>query len=171
MGTLPSPPSTNNKYLITFTNITSGMRRYTIACSNLSDTQNLFKNRLLARNYIYNNTSFDGQNLIHTAKLKLAKTMTNNTIMTDPTTITSIPLHIPYTTRHVLITSIEILHKIPDYVWPCPLGKLVFNEQRPFLFTTIQSPSNNNLLVRSDTENFYKKCTTPTNTLSSPNLP
>ena len=165
-----------------FTNfITGEIRRYTIANSNLSDyttTLILFKNRLLARKFplqfidnIYNTTSFNRQHLIHTAKLKIAKLMTNDTIMTDPTVITSIPIHIPYTTRHVPISSIEILHKLPDYIWSCPVGKLIFNEQRPFLFTTTQSPSNHNVLVRSDTLNFYKKCTTSTNMSTNTSTP
>jgi hypothetical protein len=152
-----------------FTNFVVGeLRRYTIACSNESDFNyacKLFKTRLLARlypldfiNHIFTTTSFNRQQLLHKAAIKISKIFINTHNMIDPNDIAPIALHFPHTTRDLPKEAFDILHQLPNYLLCDPLSKLVFNTNRPFLFASKQSPSNLHWLVRSDTESFYTKC-------------
>jgi hypothetical protein len=151
-----------------FTNfIVSELRRFTITCSipsNFTSSCSLFRARLLKRHYpapfidnIYATTSFDRKTLLTQAAIKVANLFNNPAHMIDPNDIAPIRIHVPLSSRHIPLNTIDILHTLPDYMNNCPVSRLIFNDFQPFQFTALQAASNLHLLVRSDTEKFFNK--------------
>jgi hypothetical protein len=147
-----------------FTNfIKNELRRYHIACTNPSDYNNIrtiFKKRLLARAYptklvneIFTTSTFHRLTLLQKARTNISNLFEKNTI--DPNEIKPFTLHLPHTTRYFPSSVLEILHKVPEYVWSTPLSHLIFNKNRPFIFANKLAKSNLNLLSRSNSEAFY----------------